>query len=409
MITIDSDFHCRYYHNEKDIEEECQPQQIVTENVENNNDVVQITVNDFCANIEDPIPDSNRNSSTFEETDSETVIRDLSEEKSRLNVLTEINIEAKNNRNAEKIAAIPQSNASTPSISLTSNPSTETETEPKPSCSTETTSLVNRIEETPTSNINAPIKNRKMGGKVKGGISNIKNSKFINKSSILSIPKINTTEASTSNVDCIKVNKLSLKSSSITNQNSLTPLSLSGRDSSSDTSGRYSSSAFDSARCEKKKDPYKSVKSTTGISNNKVNRKLSKIDTDKLAAHPLGNVSSRSPKRSSFLRKMLDATPSPNINISSEFCKDSNQMKCDEQSNMFLYIDLHGHASKKGVFMYGNYLPKIAESVECMLLPRLMSLNSHHFHFDACVFSERNMYHKYAIFTILCLIQYCIL
>lgn len=63
-------------------------------------------------------------------------------------------------------------------------------------------------------------------------------------------------------------------------------------------------------------------------------------------------------------------------------------------SNMFLYIDLHGHASKKGIFMYGNHLQDIAEAVECMLLPRLMSMNCHHFHFDACVFSERNMYHK---------------
>lgn len=65
-----------------------------------------------------------------------------------------------------------------------------------------------------------------------------------------------------------------------------------------------------------------------------------------------------------------------------------------DRSNMFLYIDLHGHASKKGVFMYGNHLPTLSEAVECMLLPRLMSINSHHFHFDACVFSERNMYHK---------------
>lgn len=61
-------------------------------------------------------------------------------------------------------------------------------------------------------------------------------------------------------------------------------------------------------------------------------------------------------------------------------------------SNLFLYIDMHGHASKKGVFMYGNHLPTTDEAVECMLLPRLMSMNSHHFHFDSCVFSERNMY-----------------
>lgn len=72
---------------------------------------------------------------------------------------------------------------------------------------------------------------------------------------------------------------------------------------------------------------------------------------------------------------------------------DNDNGICD-RSNMFLYIDMHGHASKKGVFMYGNHLPTLSEAVECMLLPRLMSMNSHHFHFDACVFSERNMYHK---------------
>lgn len=62
--------------------------------------------------------------------------------------------------------------------------------------------------------------------------------------------------------------------------------------------------------------------------------------------------------------------------------------------NMFLYIDFHGHASKKGVFMYGNHLPNVPEAVDCMLLPRLMSMNCRHFHFDACNFSERNMYLK---------------
>lgn len=44
--------------------------------------------------------------------------------------------------------------------------------------------------------------------------------------------------------------------------------------------------------------------------------------------------------------------------------------------------------------MYGNHLSNTMEAVECMLLPKLMSLNCHHFHFDACNFSERNMYLK---------------
>lgn len=85
---------------------------------------------------------------------------------------------------------------------------------------------------------------------------------------------------------------------------------------------------------------------------------------------------------------------SNNLNISADYNDVEEKVNADEKSNMFLYIDLHGHASKKGVFMYGNHLPNTAEAVECMLLPRLMSMNCHHFHFDACNFSERNMYLK---------------
>ncbi|XP_066993857.2 cytosolic carboxypeptidase-like protein 5 isoform X2 [Anabrus simplex] len=63
-----------------------------------------------------------------------------------------------------------------------------------------------------------------------------------------------------------------------------------------------------------------------------------------------------------------------------------------EESGLFLYIDLHGHASKKGIFMYGNHFENIADGVECMLLPKIMSLNNPNFHFTACNFTERNMY-----------------
>ncbi|BES91621.1 cytosolic carboxypeptidase-like protein 5-like [Nesidiocoris tenuis] len=65
-----------------------------------------------------------------------------------------------------------------------------------------------------------------------------------------------------------------------------------------------------------------------------------------------------------------------------------------EESGLFLYIDMHGHASKKGIFMYGNHFDNVMDNVECMLLPKLISLNSQHFHFDSCNFSERIMYLK---------------
>ncbi|RZF46286.1 hypothetical protein LSTR_LSTR011997 [Laodelphax striatellus] len=61
-------------------------------------------------------------------------------------------------------------------------------------------------------------------------------------------------------------------------------------------------------------------------------------------------------------------------------------------SGLFLYVDFHGHASKKGIFMYGNHFGNTHENVDCMLLPKLMSINNQNFHFDSCNFTERNMY-----------------
>uniref|UniRef100_A0A8D8RLD4 Cytosolic carboxypeptidase-like protein 5 n=1 Tax=Cacopsylla melanoneura TaxID=428564 RepID=A0A8D8RLD4_9HEMI len=63
-----------------------------------------------------------------------------------------------------------------------------------------------------------------------------------------------------------------------------------------------------------------------------------------------------------------------------------------ETSGLFLYMDFHGHASKKGIFMYGNHFQSTMDRVECMLLPKIMSINSPHFHFHACNFTERIMY-----------------
>ncbi|XP_026296190.1 cytosolic carboxypeptidase-like protein 5 [Apis mellifera] len=63
-----------------------------------------------------------------------------------------------------------------------------------------------------------------------------------------------------------------------------------------------------------------------------------------------------------------------------------------EDSGLYLYIDLHGHASKKGVFMYGNYFDNAEDTITCMLLPKLMSINNPNFHFTSCNFTEKNMY-----------------
>ena len=70
----------------------------------------------------------------------------------------------------------------------------------------------------------------------------------------------------------------------------------------------------------------------------------------------------------------------------------NNKNKID--SNLFLYVDIHGHASKRGIFMYGNHFSDMDNKIAAMLLPKLMSINCANFDFPACNFTEKNMYLK---------------
>ncbi|CAD8155599.1 unnamed protein product [Paramecium pentaurelia] len=63
------------------------------------------------------------------------------------------------------------------------------------------------------------------------------------------------------------------------------------------------------------------------------------------------------------------------------------------QTGRFLgYIDLHAHASQKGAFIYGNQLNQLSQQISNCIIPKLITLYSQIFDYDACNFTEKNMY-----------------
>lgn len=65
-------------------------------------------------------------------------------------------------------------------------------------------------------------------------------------------------------------------------------------------------------------------------------------------------------------------------------------MQQHKGGNLHIYIDLHGHAVKKGCFIFGNAL-KGEEQANNMLFAKLISMNSLNFDFAECSFSEKLM------------------
>eukprot|EP00792_Barthelona_sp_PAP020_P010717 TRINITY_DN433_c0_g1_i1.p1 TRINITY_DN433_c0_g1~~TRINITY_DN433_c0_g1_i1.p1 ORF type:complete len:667 (+),score=175.10 TRINITY_DN433_c0_g1_i1:156-2156(+) len=53
-----------------------------------------------------------------------------------------------------------------------------------------------------------------------------------------------------------------------------------------------------------------------------------------------------------------------------------------------LYLDLHAHARKRGIFMYGNYMPSSNLNVQSMYYPALVAKNSPFFELEQSVFTE---------------------
>uniref|UniRef100_T1JM20 Uncharacterized protein n=1 Tax=Strigamia maritima TaxID=126957 RepID=T1JM20_STRMM len=62
------------------------------------------------------------------------------------------------------------------------------------------------------------------------------------------------------------------------------------------------------------------------------------------------------------------------------------------ESGIALYVDMHGHASRRGCFMYGNHFDDLEEKVDSMVLPKLLSINCPFFDFMSCVFTKKNMF-----------------
>ena len=92
-----------------------------------------------------------------------------------------------------------------------------------------------------------------------------------------------------------------------------------------------------------------------------------------------------------------------NCNVSPEVSRSLQSMTSSDlppvspptgESGLFLYVDIHGHASKRGIFMYGNHFDELETKVSALLYPKIMSINSANFDFPACNFTAKNMYMK---------------
>ncbi|XP_019624010.1 PREDICTED: cytosolic carboxypeptidase-like protein 5 isoform X2 [Branchiostoma belcheri] len=123
-------------------------------------------------------------------------------------------------------------------------------------------------------------------------------------------------------------------------------------------------------------------------------RKLSIADQESQCSSPEHDMKdSGSVQQSSSDSSMWTSDSSTSISVTEKDLEYYRSIPHNE-SGVAFYVDLHGHASKRGCFMYGNHFDNDLEAVECMLFPKLISLNSAHFDFPGCNFTEKNMYTK---------------
>lgn len=62
-----------------------------------------------------------------------------------------------------------------------------------------------------------------------------------------------------------------------------------------------------------------------------------------------------------------------------------------KNKKLCMYLDMHAHASKRGCFIYGNVLETVNDQVQNQLFCKLISLNSPHFEYEACLFDKEHM------------------
>jgi len=60
------------------------------------------------------------------------------------------------------------------------------------------------------------------------------------------------------------------------------------------------------------------------------------------------------------------------------------------KDSLFLYLDMHAHATKRGLFLFGNWYEDLEQQAEAMLFSKLISLHSKWFSGQGCDFSLKN-------------------
>ena len=115
--------------------------------------------------------------------------------------------------------------------------------------------------------------------------------------------------------------------------------------------------------------------------------------SDTISLDKLEGVTSRVGENADVTVTQPSANENPTDKTQQGESADGNSgTQCDSGGGLAFYVDLHGHASKRGCFMYGNYIEDEDKYVQCLLFPKLVSVNSANFDFTACNFTEKNMY-----------------